>query len=75
MDWMESVLVLSPNSGLFSKLTGQLWHLCHLPHLLLLLLFSLNVKLCKEFYCGYLPPYCQSDGGNYDRGRSFFFSF
>lgn len=44
-------------------------------HLLLLLLFSLNVKLCKEFYHGYLPTYCLTYGGNYDRGSYFFFSF
>lgn len=75
MDWMESLLVLSLNSELFSQITGQLWHLCHLPHSLLLLLFSLDVKLCKEFYHGYLLTYCLSYGGNYDRSSSFFFSF
>lgn len=52
-----------------------LWHIRDLPHLLLLLLFSLNVKLCKEFYHGYLPTYRLSYGGNYDMGSSFFFSF
>lgn len=75
MDWMESLLVLSLNFALFSQIAGQVWNPCRLPHLLVLLLFSLNVKLCKEFYRVYLPTYCLSYGGNYGRGSSFFFFF
>lgn len=75
MDWMEIFLVLLLNPSLYAQITGQLWHICGLQHLLLLLFFSLDVKLCEEFRHGYLPAYCLSYGGNYEMGSSFLFSF